>query len=272
MTWCRLGLQNINQWCNRNGWLFIICSNFRGILELEQNRIKQIHSLERSGHSRHNIIEVFYRWAWFWTNGKQQKVYSKYWNQKHRSSSLFHGNICDATTGVACICDCAGAGVTGQWKINDKKVVSWKLSNSSPEFCSLNDENFGEEDNVQDYDDDDWNSEKPIAVTQIHPAMVILECLILLNIQWKRSFWKAYSSQPIIKETQTVGLSRVVMKSLINQPLENPLNLYQRGGRQWAITQLTQHWLWLWLTYLMINTVNGVGQHEQWGTQPAECF
>ena len=46
----------------------------------------------------------------------------------------------------------------------------------------MNDENFGEEDNVQDYDDDDWNSEKPIAVTQIHPAMVILECLILLNI------------------------------------------------------------------------------------------
>ena len=122
MTWCRLGLQNINQWCNRNGWLFIICTNFREILELEQNIIKQIHSLERSGHSRHNIIEVFYRWAWFWTNGKQQKVYSKYWNQKHRSSGLFHGNICDATTGVACICDCAGAGVTGQWKIKIRKL------------------------------------------------------------------------------------------------------------------------------------------------------
>ena len=67
-------------------------------------------------------------------------------------------------------------------KNKDKKVVSWKLSDSSPEFCSLNDENFGEEDNVQDYDNDDWNSEKPIAVTQIHPAMVILDVLTVESV------------------------------------------------------------------------------------------
>ena len=50
----------------------------------------------------------------------------------------------------------------------------------SPEFCPLNNEDVGKKDNIENDDDDDGDTEEPVTVTKIHPAVVIL--LIVLRV------------------------------------------------------------------------------------------
>ena len=42
------------------------------------------------------------------------------------------------------------------------------------QLSSLYDQDFRKEDNVEEDDDDDWDPQEPVTVTEIHPAMIIL--------------------------------------------------------------------------------------------------
>ena len=48
----------------------------------------------------------------------------------------------------------------------------------SPQLCSLNDEDPDQEVDVEDDDDDYGDTEEPVAVTLVHPAVIVLRIRI----------------------------------------------------------------------------------------------
>ena len=107
-------------------------------------------SLEWWWNSWEDVIRILNTGAWLGSEGEQEEVDTQDGDEKHGRSGLLHADL--------------GPGVGGRgW---GQGVLA--------QLGSLDDQDLGEEDDVEDDDDDDGNSQEPITVTEIHPAVVIL--------------------------------------------------------------------------------------------------